>query len=155
MKREVPAYEGESVTGFLRGQSGPSNQHGDSGGASRFFPQFEGQTPPEAPFFYTGKATKREATIDGQVPNRHPTKKPLALMQWLVRLVTPKKGICLDPFAGSGTTCVAAIEEGVCFIGIEKDPDFYADTVKRVAFVLQKEQGEQDQRDMFDELMNG
>jgi len=155
MKREVPAYEGESITGFLRGQSGPSNQHGDSGGASRFFPQFEGQAPPEAPFLYTGKATKREATIDGQVPNKHPTKKPLALMQWLVRLVTPKKGICLDPFCGSGSTCVAAIEEGMRFIGIEKDADFYADTVKRVRFVLQKEQGEQDQRDMFDELMNG
>jgi site-specific DNA-methyltransferase (adenine-specific) len=76
-------------------------------------------------------------------------------MQWLVRLVTPKKGICLDPLCGSGTTCVAAIEEGMSFIGIERDPDFYADTVKRVAFVLQKEQGEQDQRDMFEEMMNG
>ena len=41
MKTEVPAYEGESNTGFLRGRSGPSNQHGDSGGASRFFQTFE------------------------------------------------------------------------------------------------------------------
>ena len=134
---------------------GNSNVYADGGGASRFFPQFEGQVPPEAPFLYTGKATKREATIDGQVPNRHPTKKPLALMQWLVRLVTPKKGICLDPFCGSGTTCVAAVEEGMRFIGIEKDPGFYPDTVKRVEFVLQREQEDQDQRDMFDELMNG
>ena len=37
IKREVPGYAGESVTKFLRGRSGPSNQHGDSGGASRFF----------------------------------------------------------------------------------------------------------------------
>lgn len=41
MKREVPGYEGESATPFLRGRSGPSNQHGDTGGASRFFSQFE------------------------------------------------------------------------------------------------------------------
>ena len=40
MKREVPGYEGNSATPFLRGRSGPSNQHGDSGGASRFYPQF-------------------------------------------------------------------------------------------------------------------
>ena len=42
MKREVPAYAGESTTGFLRGRSGPSNQHGDTGGASRFYPQLQG-----------------------------------------------------------------------------------------------------------------
>jgi DNA modification methylase len=131
------------------------NQHGDSGGASRFFPQFEGQTPPEAPFLYTGKATKREATLDGQVLNTHPTKKPLSLMTWLVRLVTPKKGICLDPFAGSGTTCVASIEEGMRFIGIERDPEYHAMAQARVGLVFQKDQEDQDLRDGFDELMNG
>ena len=40
MKHEVPGYAGDSATQFLRGRSGPSNQHGDSGGASRFYPQF-------------------------------------------------------------------------------------------------------------------
>lgn len=152
MRREVPAYEGESATGFLRGRSGPSNQHGDSGGASRFFPQFEGQTPPAAPFMYTSKVSKREATLEGQVPNKHPTKKPLALIQWLVRLGTPKGGIVLDPYVGSGTTCVAAVDEGVRFIGIEKDNEFYPDTVKRVDLVAEKD--EYDRRDIF-EMLDG
>jgi DNA modification methylase len=151
MRREVPAYEGESTTGFLRGRSGPSNQHGDSGGASRFFPQFEGQTPPEAPFLYTAKVTKREATLEGEVPNKHPTKKPLTLIQWLLRLGCPKGGIVLDPYIGSGTTAVAAIDEGMRFIGIEKDTEFYPDTVKRVEFVVGKD--EYIRRDIFDEIM--
>ena len=67
--------------------------------------------------------------------NVHPTVKPLSLMQYLVRLVTPKGGIVLDPYCGSGTTCLAAMEEGMRFIGIEKDPVFhsiaYQRTVKR------------------------
>lgn len=50
------------------------------------------------------------------------TVKPLALMRYLVRLVTPPGGIVLDPFAGSGTTLQAASEEGFNWIGIEKDP---------------------------------
>ena len=81
----------------------------------------------DAPFFYTAKATKREATLDGQVPNKHPTKKPLAIMQWLVRLGCQKGGLVIDPYCRvSGTTCVAAVEEGsMKFIGIEKDDDYY------------------------------
>ena len=133
----------------------PGQVYADSGGASRFFPQFEGQVPPEAPFMYTGKATKREATLDGQVPNKHPTKKPLALMQWLVKLVTPKGGICLDPFVGSGTTAVAAIEEGMRFIGIERDPAYHADAVKRVGVVYTKEEVLREQEDVLEELFNG
>ena len=58
MRHEVPAYEGESHTGFLRGQSGPSNQHGDSGGASRFFQTFEPEY--DVPFFYAGKASRSD-----------------------------------------------------------------------------------------------
>ncbi len=52
--------------------------------------------------------------------NIHPTKKPVALMRWLCRLVTPPNGIVLDPFAGSGTTGVAALAEGFRFIGCEQ-----------------------------------
>jgi DNA modification methylase len=52
--------------------------------------------------------------------NSHPTVKPLALMRWLVRLITPPDGIVLDPFLGSGSTAVAAIQEGFHFIGIEQ-----------------------------------
>ena len=52
------------------------------------------------------------------------TVKPLDLMRWLVRLVTPPGGLILDPFAGSGTTGCAAILEGFRFIGIEKEAEY-------------------------------
>jgi len=52
----------------------------DAGGASRFFPSFEGQEPPDAPFFYTGKASKRETTLDVQVENTHPCLHPDSLV---------------------------------------------------------------------------
>lgn len=58
------------------------------------------------------------------VANYHPTVKPLALMRWLCRLVTRKNGVILDPFAGSGTTLLAAMLEGFNFIGIEKQPEY-------------------------------
>lgn len=54
--------------------------------------------------------------------NTHPTVKPIALMQWLCRLVTPPGGLVLDPFAGSGTTGIAAVREGFGFVGCEMDP---------------------------------
>lgn len=60
---------------------------------------------------------------DGSL-NNHPTVKPVALMRWLCRLVTPPGGLILDPFAGSGTTGVAALEEGFAFDGIESDGDY-------------------------------
>jgi DNA modification methylase len=91
----------------------------DAGGASRFFAQFM----PDAPFFYCAKASSAEKTIasdDGELLEDHPTVKPLKLMAYLVRLVTPPKGIVLDPYCGSGTTCVAAVQEGMRFIGIDK-----------------------------------
>jgi len=56
--------------------------------------------------------------------NHHPTVKPVALMRWLVRLVTPPDGLVLDPFAGSGTTGIAATLEGRRFVGIERDAEY-------------------------------
>lgn len=56
--------------------------------------------------------------------NNHPTVKPVALMRWLCRLVTPSNGLILDPFMGSGSTGKAAILEGFRFIGIEKEPEY-------------------------------
>jgi len=56
--------------------------------------------------------------------NNHPTVKPIELMRWLTKLVTPPGGIVLDPFAGSGTTGIAAVLEGFNFIGIDLDPHF-------------------------------
>ena len=86
--------------------------YGDSGGASRFFPTFR----------YQAKAPTRERPkVDGVA---HPTVKPLALMQWLVRLVTPPGGLVLDPFAGSGTTGEAALLEGMRAILVERDEQY-------------------------------
>lgn len=87
----------------------------DSGGASRFFAQFE----PDAPFTYVAKASPAEKNVGGGV-EEHPTVKPLKLMRYLVRLVTPPGGVVLDPYVGSGTTAVAALLEGVNFVAIEK-----------------------------------
>ena len=58
------------------------------------------------------------------VKNHHPTVKPINLMRWLVRLVTPPEGVVLDTFLGSGTTCIAAQREGIRSIGIEKEPEY-------------------------------
>ena len=62
--------------------------------------------------------------MGGKVENNHPTVKPLALMKYLVRLVTPPEGLILDPFAGSGTTLLAAVQEGFSAIGIEREPEY-------------------------------
>jgi len=67
------------------------------------------------------------------VANHHPTVKPVDLMQWLCRLVTPKGGTVLDPFCGSGSTGRAAVAEGFSFIGIDLDPDYAAIARARIA----------------------
>jgi site-specific DNA-methyltransferase (adenine-specific) len=68
----------------------------------------------------------------GQSPRLHPTQKPLALMESLIRDFTDPADLVCDPFAGSGTTGVAAIRLGRRFIGWEKDPEFFAVAVKRL-----------------------
>lgn len=67
--------------------------------------------------------------------NHHPTVKPLALMRYLCRLITPPNGVILDPFMGSGTTGMAAKAEGFEFIGIEKDKEYFKIAEKRIASV--------------------
>lgn len=62
----------------------------------------------------------------------HPTQKPLKLMRWLVRLVTPPGGLVLDPFAGSGTTLRAAVDEGFRAVGIEQSAEYHADILRRM-----------------------
>jgi hypothetical protein len=88
---------------------------GDSGGASRFF--------------YTAKASRKERGAG----NTHPTVKPLALMRWLCRLVTPPGGLVLDPFTGSGTTALACKREGFRFIGIEREAAYVDIALDRLA----------------------
>jgi site-specific DNA-methyltransferase (adenine-specific) len=70
--------------------------------------------------------------------NHHPTVKPLALMRWLVRLVTPPGGVVLDPFAGSGTTLAAAVLEGFDAVGIEMTDEYLPIINGRVAWAEQQ-----------------
>ena len=88
-----------------------------------FFSKFCNITPKEL----SKKASKKDRNSDwqgneievGERNNIHPTVKPTDLMAWLVRLITPPNGTVLDPFAGSGSTLVAAKREGFNYIGIE------------------------------------
>lgn len=148
-----PAPYGDRVSGeksmFGIGGLNHSKEFGDSGGASRFF--------------YVAKASRSErnkgldafelqdaqrwsahggigdyypdGTPRPRKPERniHPTVKPVQLMRYLIRLVTPKGGTVLDPFLGSGTTAVAAIEEGVAWIGCEREPEYLKIIEARIA----------------------
>lgn len=108
-------------------------------------------------FFYCAKTSKseRNAGVTGEAKqqdesrkegnpgvhksiNHHPTVKPLKLMEYLVTLVTPKKGIILDPFMGSGTTGMAAKSNGFEFIGIELDPEYFEIAKQRIDNIEQK-----------------
>ena len=100
--------------------------HDGSEEVLELFPETNSNSP--ARFFYCAKASRKERGEN----NNHPTVKPLALMQYLVRLVTPPNGIVLDPFVGSGTTCMAAKKIGRDFIGIEKEPDYVAIAEARI-----------------------
>jgi site-specific DNA-methyltransferase (adenine-specific) len=107
-----------NTSGYSGGLEQGKTPHGairtDSGSAARFF--------------YTAKASK----ADRGEGNTHPTVKPLDLMAYLCRLVTPPGGIVLDPFMGSGTTIKAAIGEGFHAIGIERDPAYFAMVQQRL-----------------------
>ena len=77
-----------------------------------------------AKYFYCPKTSKSERH-NSAIKNTHPTVKPVELMKYLCRLVTPKGGTVLDPFMGSGSTGMAAKDEGFDFIGIEKEKEYY------------------------------
>jgi site-specific DNA-methyltransferase (adenine-specific) len=104
-----------AVQGFVKDckPKAPSN-YGDSGGASRFF--------------YCAKASKKERG-EG---NNHPTVKPVKLIEYLITLVTPPDGVCLDPFMGSGTTAIACININRNYIGFELDPTYCAIAEERI-----------------------
>jgi site-specific DNA-methyltransferase (adenine-specific) len=109
-------------------------------------------------FFYEGKASReereaglvglesravndgRETPIDNPYQrgetrrqNVHPTVKPLAVMRWLCKLITPPGGVILDPFCGSGTTGCAATQLGFEFVGIEREPEYAEIARARIA----------------------
>jgi hypothetical protein len=111
------------------GMSSTGSEYADAGGVSRFFPTFR----------YEAKAPTSERPRDGEV--LHPTVKPLDLMRWLVRLVTPAGGVVLEPFAGSGTTLEACVREGFEVIGIEREADYIR--------LIQKRLGKDHQQSLF------
>jgi len=82
-----------------------------------------------------GEREHNEAQPTAFARNHHPTVKPTDLMQWLCKLVTPPGGTILDPFAGSGSTGVAALSEGFDFVGIEKEADYVEIARRRIANV--------------------
>lgn len=84
-----------------------------------------------ARFFYSAKAD-----ADDRIGSKHPTVKPVDLMQWLVRLVTPKGGTVLDPFAGTGTTGEAAWREGMRAVLIERESEYQNDIRRRMCLCL-------------------
>jgi len=104
--------------------------YGDSGGASRFF------------YCAKSSSSERSAGLDGD-RNIHPTCKPVSLMRWLVRLVTPPEGTCLDPFAGSGTTGAACVLEHFNFVGIDREAEYAAIARARIAWWAEHPDGMQ------------
>lgn len=96
---------------------GETETYGDSGSAARFF--------------YTAKADG-----DDRLGSKHPTVKPVDLMQYLVRLVTPRGGLVLDPFAGTGTTGEACIREGMRAILIEREAEYQEDIRRRMKLAM-------------------
>lgn len=86
-----------------------------------------------AKFFYASKVGAAD-----RKSNSHPSIKPTDLMQYLVRLVTPKNGLVLDPFTGSGTTAVACVLEGFRFIGIEKEKPYLQIAGHRIKSALSR-----------------
>jgi DNA modification methylase len=107
------------------GMTATGAEYDDEGGASRFFPVFR----------YEAKAPTSERPRDGEVA--HPTVKPLDLMRWLVRLVTPPGGTVLEPFAGSGTTAEACVIEGFKCVAVEREPDYLPLIVQRLEKPIQ------------------
>jgi DNA modification methylase len=133
--------------------TGRSVEYADRGGASRFFycaktsraernaglesfPDVVGGFRSET----SGQhLTRRDGGDPDPTKNGHPTVKPINLMRWLVRLVTPSGGLILDPFLGSGTTGCAAVLEGFDFIGIEREAEYVAIAGARIEFWAQHE----------------
>lgn len=80
-----------------------------------------------ARFFYSAKADNAD-----RLGSKHPTVKPVDLMAYLVRLITPPGGTVLDPFAGTGTTGAACMREGFDCILIEREAEYYKDILRRL-----------------------
>lgn len=116
-KQESLKNDNDSVqeTHFLYTSKASSSER------NMLYGEFEEQTVGDGPPVAIDNAFQRGKTLR---TNTHPTVKPIILMQYLIKLITPPKGIVLDPFAGSGSTLLAAKDSGFNWIGIEIDPDY-------------------------------
>jgi DNA modification methylase len=123
--------------------------YNDNGGASRFFycpkanktDRNEGCDSLEDKGYSINQAHNSKTLEERYAlksKNNHPTVKPTDLMQYLIRLVTPKGGIVLDPFMGSGSTGKAAIKEGMIFVGIEREDEYYQIAKQRIGYEINK-----------------
>ena len=126
----------EAVAGFPdtgRGQIGgnndPNGSLGYHGGARGCTAPGVADTGSAARYFYSPKAD-----ADDRLGFDHPTVKPIDLLRWLVRLVTPPGGAVLDPFAGTGTTAAAAVREGASAVLVEREDAYCAMIGERLAF---------------------
>jgi len=141
--------EGDGVTNFT---SGDFNGYRDRGSAARFFYCAKASRTerelgldsfPERPIAEVNKMGGSKNTMktgSGNerrklYKNTHPTVKPIALMRYLVRLVTPKGGLVLDPFIGSGTTALACILEGYDYLGIERESEYVEIAQARIEYL--------------------
>lgn len=116
----------QNVYGAMK-SSGTGLARGDEGSAARFFECYPFE---DTPIFYCQKANRRD-----RADSKHPTVKPIALMRALIRHVTPLNGTVLDPFAGSGTTGQAALEEGMRGVLIENEPEYARDIRRRLGLI--------------------
>jgi site-specific DNA-methyltransferase (adenine-specific) len=112
-KDALNAYHGGNTGNFAAGAEQVS--YGDSGGASRFF--------------FVAKASKKEKQVDGM---SHPTTKPITLLEHLVKLITPKGGLVLDPFFGGGSTGIACDNLKCNCVGIDLEKEYFDLSIGRL-----------------------
>jgi hypothetical protein len=130
---QFPAQAGAAAPVHRRNADKFRNSYGAfKGNVDEAGSTFQDDSGSAARFFYCAKASRSER---GEF-NDHPTVKPVKLMRWLVRLVTPPCGIVLDPFMGSGSTALAAIAEGFGFVGCEQSADYVSIVERRLGLDL-------------------
>jgi DNA modification methylase len=131
---KIGSIRKQNELGFCTSPERINNKYDNGGGPSRFF--------------YCAKASSSERNKGLDKPCSHPTVKPLSLMKYIITLLAPPNNpTCLDPFAGSGSTLIAAKELGISCIGIEKEEEYVTIARKRLENWQVKE--ENNQMEMF------
>jgi len=141
MKREGEASASSDNRCAVGFKIKPGMRRLDEGSSARFFycakasrsDRNDGLQDP-GPQFKHG-TTLRQIENTARTGNHHPTVKPTDLMRYLCRLITPPGGVVLDPFMGSGSTGKAAMLEGFCFVGIEREAEYLEIARARIACV--------------------